>query len=115
METGGGPQRAPLPFTPLAIRDAHAPGDIVELYSTSDVFIPPRGDSFMKFSFDFPEPGVVFGEHRFSFLLFTDENTYTLDRALMRTSGTGDALQLTSTGFVWAGGQEKSTGSIAVT
>ena len=37
----------------------------MELHSTSDVFIPPRGDSFMKFSFDFPEPGVVFGAHRF--------------------------------------------------
>ena len=73
---------APAP-TPLPVRTVHAPGDIVELYSTSDVFIPPRGPSFMKFSFDFPEPGVVFGDHRFSFLVFTDENTYALDRALM--------------------------------
>ena len=44
---------------PMVVSDAFAPGDIVELFSTSDVFIPPRGPSFMKFSFDFPEPGVV--------------------------------------------------------
>src|SRR5947209_18489251 len=69
----------------------YAPGDIVELYSTSDVFIPPRGRSFMKFSFDFPEPAVVFGDHRFSFLIFTDENTYSLDRSRMTARGNGDA------------------------
>ena len=32
------------------------PGTIVDLYSTSDIFIPPRGRDFQKFSFDFPEP-----------------------------------------------------------
>src|SRR5262245_11918039 len=98
---------APAP-APLDIKTAYAPGDIVELYSTSDVNIPPRGPSFMKFSFDFPEPGVVFGDHRFSFLVFTDENTYSLDRSLMQASGNADALQLTCTGMVWAGGQEKA-------
>ena len=36
-----------------------APGDIVELTSTSEIFMPPRGRSYMKFSFDFPEPSVV--------------------------------------------------------
>ena len=81
-------------LAPIPVRDVYAPGDIVELYSTSDVFIPPRGNSYMKFSFDFPEPAVVFGEHRFSVLLFTEENTYTLDRALMRASGNDDALEL---------------------
>jgi len=103
-----------VPATPLAVRDVYAPGDIVELYSTSEVFIPPRGRSWMKFSFDFPEPGVVFGDHRFSFLVFTDENTYSLDRALMRASGTDSALELTCTGLVWAGGQEKAPGSVIV-
>jgi hypothetical protein len=100
---------------PLRIRDRYAPGDIVELYSTSDVFIPPKGRSFMKFSFDFPEPGVMFGDHRFSFLVFTDENTYSLDRARMKASGTGDALQLTCDSFVWAGGQEKAPGKLTAT
>ena len=108
------PADTPATPSPIDIRAVHAPGDVVELYSTSDVFIPPRGPSFMKFSFDFPEPGVVFGDHRFSFLLFTEENTYSLDRALMRASGSADALELTCTGLVWAGGQEKSPGKVSV-
>src|SRR3954468_1093418 len=105
----------PLPVPgsqPLPIRTLYAPGDIVELYSTSDVFIPPRGRSFQKFSFDFAEPGVVFGDHRFSFLIFTEENTYSLDREHMVAKGNGDALQLTADGFVWAGGQEKLPGKL---
>src|SRR5205085_4836139 len=93
----------------------YAPGDIVELYSTSDVFIPPRGRSFQKFSFDFPEPGVVFGDHRFSFLIFTEENTYSLDRAKMVAKSNGDSLQLTADGFIWAGGQEKASGRLTAT
>ncbi len=108
------PPAAATTLAPLAVRDVYAPGDILDLSSTSDVFIPPRGASFMKFSFDFPEPAVVFGEHRFSFLLFTEENTYTLDRALMRASGNGEALELTCTGLVWAGGQEKAPGRVVV-
>ena len=40
----------------------------------------------MRFSFDFPEPAVVFGPHRFSFLIFTEENTYAMDRSLMRAA-----------------------------
>ncbi|MDQ6612304.1 MAG: hypothetical protein M3Y64_07720, partial [Gemmatimonadota bacterium] len=79
----------------LRVRELYAPGDIVELYSTSEVFIPPRGRSNMKFSFDFPEPAVVFGDHRFGFLIFTDENTYSLDRSRMKATGNGDTLQLT--------------------
>src|SRR5438552_12742885 len=106
---------APTPARPLPVRTLYAPGDIVELYSTSDVFIPPRGRSFMKFSFDFPEPGVVFGDHRFSFLIFTEENTYSLDRARMTARGNADALELTCDGFVWAGGQEKAPGKLTAT
>ena len=97
---------------PLPIRTLYAPGDIVELFSTSDVFIPPRGRSFQKFSFDFAEPGVVFGDHRFSFLVFTEENTYSLDKAKMVAKGNDDSLQLTADGFVWAGGQEKAPGKL---
>jgi hypothetical protein len=99
---------------PMAVRELYAPGDIVELYSTSDVFIPSRGRSWMKFSFDFPEPGVVFGDHRFSFLFFTNENTYAMDRSLMHAAGNADALELTCTGLVWAGGQEKAPGNVTV-
>ena len=107
-----------LTATPAAalptVTDRVAPGDIVELFSTSDVFIPPKGDSLMKFSFDFPEPAVVFGGHRFSFLFFTAENTYAMDRTKMRTTGGADAIELTCTGLVWAGGQEKSAGTVSV-
>jgi hypothetical protein len=98
----------------LAVTTHHAPGDIVELTSTSDVFTPAPGRTWMKFSFDFPEPAVVFGNHRFSFLAFSDENAYGLDRARMRAAGSGDTLELVCDGFVWAGGQERAPGSLRV-
>lgn len=113
-------QRATAVGSPAAVPDvmpvqaAYATGDIIPLSSTSDVFIPPRGESFMKFSFDFPEPAVAFGGHRFSFLIFTEENTYALDPDRMRATGSDDAMQLTCDGVTWAGGQEKSTGRITV-
>ena len=111
-----GPPHPPSPIPiPIPIRTLHAPGDIVELYSTSDVFTPARGRSYMKFSFDFAEPGVVFGDHRFSFLIFTEENTYSLDRSKMVATGSGDALRLTADGFIWAGGQEKAPGKLTAT
>jgi hypothetical protein len=91
------------------------PGEITDLVSTSDVYIPPRGASFMKFSFDFPEPAVAFGGHRFSFLIFTDENTYSLDRAGMRAEGDATAMTLTADGFTWAGGQQRSPGKLVAT
>jgi len=100
------------PATALEVATLRAPGDIVELYSTSDVFTPARGRTWMKFSFDFPEPAIVFGDHRFSFLVFTDENTYGLDRSRMRATGTSEALELTCDEFVWAGGQERTPGKL---
>src|SRR5215468_10776111 len=69
-------------------------GEIEALTSTSEVFIPPRGRGYMKFSFDFPEPVVSFGEHRFGFLVFTAENTYGLDREKMRVSVDGDTMRI---------------------
>jgi hypothetical protein len=89
--------------------------EVLQLTSTSDVFVPPRGDAFMKFSFDFPEPSVAFGGLRFGFLVFTDENTYGLDAARITADDAGDTLRLTCTGFVWAGGQEKAPGSLVAT
>jgi hypothetical protein len=97
---------------PISPATNHAPGDIVDLTSTSEIFTPPRGRSYMKFSFDFPEPSVAFGDYRFGFLVFTNENTYGLDRSKMRVEGNGDALKLTCDGFVWAGGQEKAPGKL---
>src|SRR5690348_17435123 len=106
-----GPATSAAP-SPLSVATKYAPGDIVELYSTSEVFIPPRGRSFMKFSFDFPEPCVAFGDHRFGFLIFTDENTYALSRPRMIARGDGSALELTCDEFTWAGGQEKVSGKL---
>ena len=96
-------------MTPLPLPNA---AEVLPLTSTSDVFVPPRGDAFMKFSFDFPEPSVAFGGYRFGFLVFTDENTYGLDASRITASETGDTMRLTCTGFVWAGGQEKAPGSL---
>jgi hypothetical protein len=98
--------------TPVAAPVLHAPGDIVDLTSTSEIFIPPRGRSYMKFSFDFPEPSVALGDYRFGFLVFTDENTYGLDRSKLRAERNGDGLRLICDGFVWAGGQEKAPGRL---
>ncbi len=109
------PASAAPPVKPIYVAPRHAAGDIIELYSTSDVFIPPKGRSWMKFSFDFPEPGVAFGDHRFSFLVFTNENTYSLDRSRMKASGNADALEVTCDRFVWAGGQETAPGSLHAT
>jgi hypothetical protein len=99
--------------SPSAQRAApSAPGELLDLTSTSEIFIPPRGRSYMKFSFDFPEPSVSFGDYRFGFLVFTDENTYGLDRSKLRVEGNGDALRLIADGLVWAGGQEKAPGKL---
>jgi len=102
---------AGLPNVTPPVRSA----EVLPLTSTSDVFVPPRGDAYMKFSFDFPEPSVAFGGYRFGFLVFTDENTYGLDASHITASETGDTMRLTCTGFVWAGGQEKAPGSLVAT
>jgi hypothetical protein len=66
----------------------------------------------MKFSFDFPEPSVAFGGHRFSFQVYTDENTYAPDQAGMKATVNGDVMTITCDGLTWAGGQEKAAGKI---
>jgi hypothetical protein len=101
--------------TPILAASSRTDGEITSLSSTSEVFIPPRGRSYMKFSFDFPEPVVSFGEHRFGFLVFTAENTYALDRDKMHATVNGDTMQITCNGFVWAGGQERANGSLTAT
>ena len=89
-----------------------APAEILPLTSTSEVYVPPRGRAFMKFSFDFPEPSVVFGDYRFGFLVFTDENCYGLDAGKLTVSATSSGLRLTAGGLVWAGGQERAAGTL---
>jgi hypothetical protein len=108
------PAPTPVPAL-LDIRTRYATGDIVALVNTSDVFTPARGRAWMRFSFDFPEPSVVFGAHRFSTVVFTDENTYAMDRARMKATGNDDRLVVTCDGMVWAGGQEKAPGKVTMT
>src|SRR5690348_4852650 len=103
------------PDLSILARTAHGSGDIVELTSTSEIFIPPRGRSYQKFSYDFPEPSVVFGAYRFGFLVFTDENTYGLDRSAMHVDLSDDTLRLTCDRLVWAGGQERAPGKLVAT
>jgi hypothetical protein len=86
--------------------------EILPLSSTSEVFIPPRGRAYQKFSFDFPEPSVAFGELRFAFLVFTRENTYGMDRTRMTATVNGDEMIVHCNGFVRAGGQQTSPGTL---
>src|ERR1043166_1060081 len=106
---------APDAAPPQATTPSAASGEISPLTSTSDDFVPPRGRSVVKFSFDFPEPSVTFGDHRFGFLVFTDENTYALDRAGMTAEGSADEMRLTANGLTWAGGQENAPGKLTAT
>src|SRR5712691_11653267 len=87
---------------------------ILALTSTSDVFVPPRGRAFQKFSFDFPEPSVEFAGLRFGFLVFSRENAYGLDSDRMTVvagDGAGSS-RITAAGFTWAGGQERAAGRL---
>ncbi|MFI5244015.1 MAG: hypothetical protein ACHQQR_02235 [Gemmatimonadales bacterium] len=86
--------------------------DILPLTSTSEVFVPPRGRAFTKFSFDFPEPSVAYERFRFGFLVFTRENAYALDPQKMDVAETPGGLRIDCTGFTWAGGQEKASGRL---
>lgn len=85
---------------------------VLPLTNTSDVFVPPRGNSFLKFSFDFPEPSVAFENLQFSFRVYTFENTYAPDASLITVESASDGLRVRSKGFVWAGDQQKATGSL---
>lgn len=105
---GAGALLPPLPASPLA-----PPVTVLPLTSTSEVFVPPRGRAFQKFSFDFPEPSVEFNGLRFGFRLFSRENVYGLDASAMTASPTADGLEVTAAGLVWAGGQERATGRLA--
>src|SRR5512143_2468327 len=93
-------------------RAGAAQGRILPLTSTSEVYIPPKGNAFQKFSFDFPEPAVEYAGLRFGFLVFSRENAYGMNAARMRAEPDGDALSVTCEEFVWAGGQERLPGRL---
>jgi hypothetical protein len=101
-----------LPVSPDLSPSTTAASPILPLTSTSEVFVPPRGNAFQKFSFDFPEPAVAFGGLRFGFMVFSRENAYGLDATRMTAAATADGLTITATGFVWAGGQERAAGKL---
>jgi hypothetical protein len=103
----------PAPSSESLSAQAAAPsGSILPLVSTDAVYVPPRGESFMKFSFDFPEPSVEFEGLQISFRLYTFENTYALERASIALAENGDGLEVHCSQFVWAGGQEKAPGEL---
>jgi hypothetical protein len=85
---------------------------ILPLNSTTGVYIPPRGRSFMKFSFDFPEPSVRFENLLISFRVYTFENTYGLDIKRMKAGEKAGGLEVTCSQFVWAGDQERASGQL---
>lgn len=89
-----------------------ARADILPLTSTSEVFVPPRGRGFNKFSFDFPEPSVAFDNLRFAFIVFGRDNAYAMDPQGMEGTATPDGMRVSCTGFMWAGGQEKHEGTL---
>jgi hypothetical protein len=93
-------------------RAARANGTIVDRVSTSDVFVPPRGRSFQKFSFDFPEPSVAFEGYEIGFRVFTHENTYGLSTPRLSVAAVDGGLDITCTELVWAGGQEHAPGRL---
>ena len=74
--------------------------------------MPPRGEAFNKFSFDFPEPSVAFGGFEFGFLVFSYENAYSLDAAALTATGDENQLTLRCTRLAWAGGQEHVEGEL---
>jgi len=106
--TGAGSLLAPG----LAARGRPQEPAILPLTSTSEVFVPGRGRAFMKFSFDFPEPSVEIAGLRFGFLVFSRENAYGLDADRMTVETVTDGLVLTASGLVWAGGQERASGTV---
>ena len=87
-------------------------GTILTRTSASDVFVPPRGRAFQKFSFDFPEPSVAFSRYEFGFRVFTYENTYGLSRQALQVRPVPQGLELTCGELVWAGGQQRTSGRL---
>ncbi|HYR30730.1 MAG TPA: hypothetical protein VEO93_02330, partial [Gemmatimonadales bacterium] len=85
---------------------------ILPLTSSSDVFLPGKGNGFQKFSFDFPEPSVELWGLKFGFRVFTRENVYGLDLAQLHAEASDASATLTATGLVWAGGQEHAAGKL---
>jgi hypothetical protein len=91
---------------------AQANGAVLTRTSTTDVFLPPRGRSFQKFSFDFPEPSVAFEGLEFGFRVFTHENIYGLSAPHLTVKAIDRGLDIVCTELTWAGGQQRAPGRL---
>jgi hypothetical protein len=94
---------------------AEPAAEIVSHRSTTGVIVPPRGASFMKFSFDTPEPSVRFAGFDLGFTIFSRENTYHLDEHKLRIEPVDGGVRLICDGLRWAGGQEPAPGRLVAT
>src|SRR5262249_839025 len=91
-------------------RPGEADAALVQRTSTSGVFVPARGRSFQKFSFDFPEPSVAFRGCEFGFRVFTHENVYALSASRLRARPIDRGVEIACDELVWAGGQQRAPG-----
>ena len=90
-----------------------APVALLPLTSTSDVFIPPRGRGYQKFSFDFPEPSVRLPRGSASASWSSATRTPTASTRPYDRHRHRRRSPVESTGLVWAGGQEKAPGHVS--
>jgi len=112
LKAAGAAGAAALLLDELGTAEAAAPPVIVGHRSTTGVFIPPRGPSFMKFSFDAPEPAVRFAGLELGFTIFSRENAYHLDEHKLAVTAVADGVRLVCEGLLWAGGQETAPGRL---
>ena len=110
--TGFGLAAGTASLSHTAASDSQENGSILPLTSTTDTLIPAPGRSFMKFSFDFPEPCIAFEGLQVGFRVFTFENVYAMDSGKINVANKGDALDIRCSNFLWAGGQEASAGNL---
>jgi hypothetical protein len=88
-------------------------GEGLELLTSTDgVYVPPRGDGLMKFSYSSPEPSAAFAGHLFGFSISTFENAYGVDPDKVELVRQGGDLTFTCSGFTFAGGQRRCPGHL---
>ena len=107
---GAGAAFVAAPQTPAR---TPANGTVAAKTSTSDIFVPPRGRSFQKFSFDFPEPSVALDGYEFGFRIFTHENVYGLVAEAMSVRPVDGGFAVECSELVWAGGQQRARGHLS--
>lgn len=98
-----------------AAPDPANPAGLQLLISTDRVNVPPKASGQMKFSFSWPEPSIEFAGLLFAFEFSTFENTYAVDPSSVILEKGLDRLVFRAHGFTWAGGQEKTPGSLIAT